>query len=98
MNSGGGVDIVYLSGGPSDFQSIGNVSGISAIPVDGDVVRATRVGNVLSLYLNGALWLRYDGSNPAVVAKGSGIGIAAFIRPGATHNKYGFKQVTMGSL
>ena len=26
------------------------------------------------------------------------IGIAAFIRPGATHNKFGFKRVEMGSL
>jgi hypothetical protein len=99
FNAGGGVDIVYLNGGPSDFQSIANVGGVSGhIPVDGDVVRATRVGNVLTLYINGAVWTRYNGANPAVVAKGSGIGIAAFIRPGATHNKFGFKRVEMGAL
>ncbi len=100
FNSGGGVDIMYLDGGPSDFVNLGNVGGPASgrIPVDGDVVRATRVGDVLSLYLNGVLWVGYDGSNPARVARGSGIGIAGFIRPGATHNKYGFRRVTMGRL
>ena len=68
------------------------------MPMDGDVIRATRVGDVLSLYKNGVLWLRYDGSDPTKVARGSGIGIAAFIRPGATHNKYGFRRVRMGNL
>jgi hypothetical protein len=99
FNAGGGVDIVYLNGGPSDFQSIANVGGVSGhIPVDGDVVRATRVGNVLTLYINGAVWTQYNDANAAVVAKGTGIGIAAFIRPGATHNKFGFKRVEMGRL
>lgn len=99
FNSGGGVDILYLSGGPSDFTGIANVNASAApIPADGDVVRATRVGNVLSLYINGVLVAGYDGSNPARVAHGSGIGIAAFVRPGATLNKYGFRRVTMGTL
>lgn len=99
VNSGGGVDILFLSGGPSDFQSIANVSGpFGLIPQDGDVLRATRVGNVLSLYLNGTLWTRYDGSNPSVVARGDGIGIAAFVRPGASNASFGFRRITMGTL
>ncbi len=93
VNSGGGT------GGPSGFQSIANVGGaFGLIPMDGDVIRATRVGNVLSLYLNGTLWTRYDGSNPNVVARGSGIGLAAFVRPGAANDKFGFRRVTMGTL
>jgi hypothetical protein len=98
FNSGGGVDIVYLDGGPSDFTSIGNVGGASVIPKDGDVVRATKVGNALSLYVNGVLVTGYDGADSAKVARGSGIGIAGFIRPGATHNKYGFRRIVMGRL
>ncbi len=99
FNSGGGVDVVYLNGGPADFTVIGNVGGSTGtIPKDGDVVRATRIGNVLSLYLNGVKVAGYDGTDPSKVAKGSGIGIAGFIRPGATHNKYGFKRVVMGRL
>lgn len=98
FNSGGGVDVVYLDGAASDFTVIGNVGGISAIPKDGDVVRATKIGNQIRLYLNGQLWSGYDGKDPTKVAKGSGIGIAGFIRPGATHDKYGFRCVTMGNL
>jgi hypothetical protein len=36
--------------------------------------------------------------NGPLVANGSGIGIAGFIRPGATHNKFGFRRVVMGSV
>ena len=35
FNSGGGVDIVSLDGGPSDFNSIGNSTGAARIPADG---------------------------------------------------------------
>ncbi len=98
FNAGGGVDVVYLDGAASDFTVIGNVGGISAIPKDGDVVRATKIGNQIRLYLNGQLWGGYDGKDPGKVAKGSGIGIAGFVRPGAVHEKYGFRCVTMGSL
>jgi hypothetical protein len=98
FNSGGGVEIVYLDGGPSDFTSIGNVGGASVIPKDGDVVRATRVGNTLSLTINGVVVAGNDGAEPAKVAKGTGIGIAGFVRPGATHDKYGFRSVVMGRL
>lgn len=98
FNAGGGVDVVYLDGGASDFTVIGDVSRISAIPKDGDVVRATKIGNQIRLYLNGQLWAGYDGKDPQRVAQGSGIGIAGFIRPGATHDKYGFRCVTMGNL
>ncbi len=99
VNSGGGVDILYLDGDPGGFHNLTDVATfMSATPVDGDVIRATRVGNVLSLYLNGALWARSLGGNPAWVAKGSGIGLAGFIRPGSVPNKYGFRRVSMGSL
>ena len=99
INSGGGIDILFLDGGPSGFQSLGLSTSISAFPVDGDTIRAERVGNVLSLYLNGTLWGRTDlTASPQLVARGSGIGLAAFIRPGAVHNKFGFRRVTMGTL
>jgi hypothetical protein len=96
FNAGGGVDVAYLDGGPSDFTIIGNMNGASVIPKDGDVVRATKIGNVLKLYINGVLVAGYDGKDPSKVARGSGVGIAGFIRPGATHDKYGFRKVTIG--
>lgn len=95
FNAGGGVDIVYLDGGPSDFQSIGSGTGAAGIPQDGDVIRATKVGNVLKGYLNGVLVVEYTGD---LAANGSGIGIAGFIRPGATHNKFGFRSIKLGKL
>lgn len=99
INSGGGVDIAYLDGGPSDFFIIANVNASGAkVPEDGDVIRAERKGNVLSFYINGVLAAGYDGSNPARVAKGSGIGLGGFVRAGATHNKYGVRCVTLGKL
>lgn len=99
FNAGGGVDIIYLNGGPSDFKPIGNVSGRNYfVPNQGDVMRAEKIGNIISLYLNGILMVRYSGVEPSMVARGSGIGIGGFIRPGATHNKYGFMSVRMGTL
>lgn len=99
FNSGGGTDIAYLSGGPNDFKMIANIEGRNYFNAKhGDVIRADKIGNVISLYLNGILKTRYDGSDPKVVARGSGIGIAGFIRPGAVHNKYGFMSVHMGTL
>lgn len=95
FNAGGGVDIVYLDGGPSDFQSIGSGTGAAGIPKDGDVIRATKIGNELKGYVNGVLVVEYSGS---LVANGSGIGIAGFIRPGATHNKFGFRSIKLGKL
>jgi hypothetical protein len=95
LNSGGGVDIVSLDGGPGGFTVIGVPTGNARVPVDGDVFRATKVGSVLSMYLNSVLVCSYNGP---LVANGSGIGIAGFIRPGATHNKFGFRRVVMGSV
>lgn len=99
FNAGAGVDIVHIDGGPNDFKPVGNVSGRNRLNAShGDLIRADKVGNVVSLYLNGILKVRYDGSDPAHVARGSGIGIGGFIRPGAVHNKYGFMRVQMGTL
>lgn len=99
FNAGGGVDIVHIDGGPEDFKTVGNVSGRNYFNArHGDVIRADKIGNVVSLYLNGILKIRYDGADPQRVARGSGIGIGGFIRPGAVHNKYGFMSVLMGSL
>jgi len=96
FNSGGGVDIVSLDGGQSAFTSIGVSTGAARIPVDGDVFRATKIGNVLNFYQNGVLICTYTGS---LVADGTGIGIAGFVRPnGSVHNKYGFRRLTMGNL
>jgi hypothetical protein len=95
LNSGGGVDIASLEGGPGGYTIIGVNTGNARVPLDGDVFRATKVGNVLTMYLNGVVVCTYTGS---LVANGSGIGIAGFVRPGATHNKFGFRRVTMGNL
>lgn len=96
FNSGGGVDIVSLDGGQSDFTSIGVATGAARIPADGDVYRATKIGNALSFYQNGVLICTYTGT---LVANGSGIGIGGFVRPdGSVHNKYGFRRLTMGNL
>jgi hypothetical protein len=63
------------------------------------VIRAERVGNVFTRYLNGQRWVTHDSTtNPGVVARGSGIGIAVFIRPGAVHNKFGFRCGIMGTF
>lgn len=99
FNAGGGVDIAYLNGGPNDFKMIANIEGRNYFNAKhGDVIRADKIGNVISLYLNGILKVRYDGADPKMVARGSGIGIAGFTRPGAVHNKYGFISVHMGTL
>ena len=99
FNSGGGVNIVHINGGPTDFHPVGNIDGRNYFNAKhGDVIRGDKVGNVVSLYLNGILMVRYDGADPKRVARGSGIGIGGFIRPGAVHNKYGFMSVHMGTL
>lgn len=99
FNAGGGVNIVHIDGGPSDFHPVGNVEGRNYFNArHGDVIRGDRIGNVVSLYLNGILMIRYDGTNPKHVARGNGIGIGGFVRPGAVHNKYGFISVHMGTL
>ncbi|MBW8886588.1 MAG: hypothetical protein JF616_02420 [Fibrobacteres bacterium] len=96
FNSGGGVDIVSLDGGPSAFTSIGVSAGAARIPVDGDVFRATKIGNALKFYQNGVLICSYTGP---LAADGSGIGIGGFVRPdGSVHNKYGFRRLTLGNL
>ncbi len=95
LNAGGGVDIISLDGGPGSFTSIGVHAGITLVPQDGDLFRATKSGDTLRLYLNGTLLCHYTG---ALVADGSGIGIAGFIRSGATHDKFGFRSVAMGNL
>jgi hypothetical protein len=97
FNAGGGCEIISLDGGPSDFTPIGARTSalLGRIAADGDVLRATKVGSTLSMYVNGVLVVSYTGP---LVADGSGIGIAGFIRPGATHNKFGFRRVAMGNL
>jgi hypothetical protein len=99
FNAGGGTDIAHIKGGPDDFHVIGNMSGRNRLNArHGDVLRADKVGKVISLYLNGILMHRYNGFDPKRLASGSGIGIGGFIRPGAVHNKYGFISVQMGTL
>jgi hypothetical protein len=97
LNSGGGMSLVSLDGGPGAFTVIGAPTGAlqGRVPVDGDVFRATKTGSSLNMYINGILVYTYSG---ALVADGSGIGIAGFIRPGATLNKFGFRRVSMGNL
>lgn len=99
FNSASGCDIIHLKGGPNDFTHIGNIEGRNRFFAHtGDVIRADKIGDEISLYLNGVLKVRYDGTDPRRVARGSGIGIGAFIRPGAVHNKFGFISVHMGTL
>lgn len=50
---------------------------------------------MLKGYVNGVLVVEYTGP---LVANGSGIGIAGFIRPGATHNEFGFRSIKLGTL
>ena len=97
LNSGGGIDIASLDGGPGSYTIIGSSTGayMGRVPADGDVFRATKIGNSLYMYMNGILVCTYTGP---LIANGSGIGIAGFIRPGATHNKFGFRRVSMGTL
>jgi hypothetical protein len=98
LNTAGGADIISLDGGPGAFTVIGRGTGAlppGQPPRDGDVVRATKRGDTLQMYLNGILVVTYSGP---LVADGSGIGIAGFIRPGATRNKFGFRSVSMGTL
>jgi hypothetical protein len=97
LNAAGGVDIINLDGGPGSYTHLGVATGamLGRSVNDGDVIRATKIGNTLSFYFNGVLVSSYTGP---MVADGSGIGIAGFIRPGATHNKFGFRRVSMGTL
>ena len=97
LNTGGGVDIINLDGVPGAYTVMGVPTGamLGRVPMDGDVFRATKVGNTLSLFLNGILMCSYTGP---LASNGNGIGIAGFIRPGATHNKFGFRRVSMGNL
>lgn len=99
FNAGGGVDVVFIDGGPRDFHPVGDTEGRNYLNArHGDLIRAEKIGPVVSLYLNGLLKVRYDGRDPKRVAHGDGIGIGGFIRPGAVHDKYGFMAVQMGSL
>lgn len=97
LNAAGGVDIINLDGGPGAYAHLGVSTGamLGRSVNDGDIMRATKVGSTLSFYVNGLLVCSYTGPK---VADGSGIGIAGFIRPGATHNKFGFRRVAMGNL
>jgi hypothetical protein len=97
LSSGGGVDIINLDGGPGAYSHLGVATGamLGRVPVDGDVLRATKSGSTLNFYINGVLVCYYNGP---MCADGSGIGIAGFIRPGATHNKFGFRRISMGNL
>lgn len=97
FNAGGGCEIINLDGGPGSFTSIGSRTSalIGRVAQDGDVLRATKSGNTLNMYVNGTLVCTYTGP---LAADGSGIGIAGFIRPGATNNKFGFRRVSMGNL
>jgi hypothetical protein len=95
-NTAGGFDIASLEGGPGGYTIIGSTTVGSSIPArDGDVLLATKVGNTLNLYINGVRVCTYSGP---LVADGNGVGIAGFIRPGATPNKFGFRRVSMGNL
>ena len=96
INWGGGPSMASLDGGPGAYTLIGGATiGTAILPRDGDVLRATKMGNTLNMYLNGLLIHTYTGP---LVADGSGIGIAGFVRPGAQHNKFGFRRVSMGNL
>lgn len=97
FNAAGGCEIINLDGGPGSFTFIGqrNSALLGRVAQDGDVLRATKVGNTLSMFVNGTLVATYSGP---LAADGSGIGIAGFIRPGAEHNKFGFRSVAMGNL
>lgn len=97
LNAAGGVDIINLDGGPGSYAHLGVSTGamLGKSVNDGDIFRATKVGNTLNMYINGVLVSTYTGP---MVADGSGIGIAGFIRPGATHNKFGFRRISMGNL
>lgn len=95
LNAGGGVDIVSLDGGPKAFNIVYNGGMGGRIPRDGDRFMATKVGDRVRMYLNGHLIASYRGP---LIADGSGIGIAGFIRPGAQHEKFGFRRLAMGSF
>jgi hypothetical protein len=91
--NGGYAQIMLLNGTLGTFTEITQTANPIA-PHDGDVLRASAIGNVITVSLNGVQIARaVDSTLPTGQP-----GMAFFIRPGATASSYCFKSYTAWGL
>ena len=93
---GGITEIVRWNGVLGDFAVLDRTEGPGSLGADlvsGDVVKATMFGNVISLYINGALMARAVDSTYTTGQPG----IAFFTRPGGNSAHFGLTSYTVMS-
>lgn len=90
----GGVALMRWNGPFGDFTPLATPEGSGGIGrelVSGDVVKATIVGNVISMYINGTLVARGTDSTFATGQPG----IAFFTRPGGNSAHFGLTSYSI---
>ena len=92
---GGGVQIARWNGALGDYTELSTTGPhtLGRELVSGDVVKATIIGNVITLYTNGTLIARTTDSTFAVGQPG----ISFFTRPGGNSANFGLTSYTVTS-
>ena len=96
FNYQGDVQLVKWNGAPGDFTPLtiaGGAGGLFRELVSGDVIKATAIGNVISLYINGVLMGQATDSTFATGQPG----ISFFTRPGGNSANLGITSYTVSS-
>ena len=90
-----GVQIVRWNGAIGDITELSSTGAhnLGRELISGDVVRATIVGNVISMYTNGALMAQTTDSTFAV----GQLGISFFTRPGGNSANFGLASYILTS-
>lgn len=93
---GGELNVVRWNGPLGNYTPLGGTYGPNIGPaVDGDVLRAEIIGNVIKVYKNGALMLTAAPDSTWIDGQP---GIGFFPRDGASLESYGWKEFSAGSL
>jgi len=96
FNYQGDVQLVKWNGAPGDFTPLtiaGGAGGLFRELVSGDVIKATVIGNVISLYINAVLMGR---ATDSTFTSGQP-GISFFTRPGGNSANLGITSYTVSS-
>ena len=92
----GAVQVIRKNGNRSDFTVLSTTAGLGGLGRElrtGDVLKATVIGNVINLYINGTLMARATDSTYPTGQPGIGF----FTRPGGNTAHLAFTQVTATS-
>jgi hypothetical protein len=92
--SSGYLIIVRGNGARGDFTILTNLTGSQYLAVNGDVVKATIVGNVISAYKNGVLTGQATDSTYTSGSPGIGFNLNGIDGCLGTNSSYGFSSFT----